>query len=152
MVADVRIVTELPPDIDRLQVAAASEGHDLVSRLVEEWLDGSNRFDLPGELLAEVRCDGSLCAIGGLNIDPYINDPGVGRIRHVFVDPAHRREGVGKLLIGFLVDHAREHFERVRLRTVREPGPPFYAALGFAVANEPDATHEVILERHTAAE
>lgn len=152
MVAEPRAIAELPPDVDRLLDAAAGEGHNLMSRLVEEWRDGSNRFDGPGEVLAEVRCGGALCGVGGVNVDPYIDDPTVGRIRHVYVHPSRRRQGVGKTLIEYLVEHARGHFERVRLRSLRDPGPDFYAALGFASTDEPDATHVVWLHRHTAAE
>ena len=145
MLSQTRPISELPSDIDRLAGAAREEGHDLVSRLVEEWHDGSNRFDRPGEMLAEVRCDGVLCAVGGLNVDPYLDDPTVGRIRHVFVHPSQRRLGVGRALVGFLVDHARSSFRRVRLRSAREPGPPFYAALGFMPTDEADATHALDL-------
>lgn len=152
MVAEAHSIFEVPSDIGPLIEAAAEEGHNLVIRLVDEWRDGSNRFDRAGELLAEVRCDGSLCAVGGLNVDPYTDDPTVGRIRHVYVDPRHRREGVGRLLIEFLVGHARAHFSRVRLRSLRDPGPGFYAALGFTTTDEPDATHEIRFGGHTAAE
>lgn len=148
MVAEARAITELPPDIERLLVTAREEGHYLVSRLVDEWEDGTNRFDLPGEVLAEMRCDRSLCAIGGLNVDPYLEDPTVGRIRHVFVHPSHRRCGVGQALVGFLLDHAANRFRRVRLRSDREPGPQFYAALGFVTTEEPNATHEVLVTPH----
>jgi len=152
MVAEPRAISELPPDIDVLFASATDEGHNLMSRLVNEWRVGSNRFDRPGEVLAEVRCDGALLGVGGLNVDPYLDDPTVGRIRHVYVYPPWRRKGVGRILIGFLVDHARDHFERVRLRSLRDPGPDFYAALGFAITEAADATHEVWLGRHTAAE
>lgn len=141
MVAEVRAIPEPPPDIGRLADAAREEGHDLVSRLVDEWDDGTNRFDRPGELLAESRCDGLLCAVGGLNVDPYLDDGTIGRIRHVFVHPTHRRTGVGRTLIGFLVDSARGSFRRVRLRTVQVPGPDFYRALGFRTTDEANATH-----------
>jgi len=141
MVAEARAISEPPPDLARLLDAAQSEGHNLVTRLVEEWGDGSNRFDRRGEVLAEVRCDGDLCAVGGLNVDPYMDDPAVGRIRHVYVHPSRRRQGVGKTLIEFLVEQARGRFERVRLRSARMPGPDFYAALGFAETDESNATH-----------
>jgi GNAT superfamily N-acetyltransferase len=148
----VHVITDLPPDIEGLRKAAEDEGHNLVDRLVDEWQDGSNRFDRPGEVLAEVRCDDALCAVGGLNIDPYIDDPTVGRIRHVFVHPDARRIGIGRELVGFLVESGRGHFDRVRLRSTSDPGPAFYPAIGFMPTYEPDATHEVVFRPHTAAE
>lgn len=151
MVAEARAIGQLPSDIDRLVDAAHEEGHNLVARLVDEWRDGSNRFDRPGEVLAEARCRGVLCGIGGLNVDPYLEDPSVGRIRHVYVEPQRRREGVGRVLIDFLVDRAMDHFDRVRLRSVQWPGPDFYGSLGFTETHEAEATHTKTLEGHTPA-
>ena len=144
-----RAVTELPADIEVLLDAAESEGHGLVSRLVTEWRDGSNRFDRPGEVLAEIRCEEALCGVGGLNVDPYVDDPTLGRIRHVYVHPAWRRQGVGGILVGFLMTHAHGCFHRVRLRSLKLPGPSFYASLGFSSTDEPNATHEMWLGGHT---
>ena len=152
MVPEARRISTLPPDIEALRRKASAEGHDLVSRLVGEWTAGINRFDREGEALVEVRCGHELSAIGGLNIDPYLADPSVGRIRHVYVDPERRRAGVGRLLIETLVDLADGRFERVRLRSVRAGGPPFYESLGFVPTDEAEATHLIWLRGHTAAQ
>ncbi|MGH3649246.1 MAG: GNAT family N-acetyltransferase, partial [Acidimicrobiia bacterium] len=106
----------------------------------------SNRFDLPGEVFLEVRRGGRLVALGGLNRDPYLDDPSVGRIRHVYVHPDARDTGVGHALVTALVEHARDGFARVRLRA----GPPcagyFYVALGFVTTpGEENSTHELKL-------
>ena len=148
---EARAVADLPTDIDALLALDAAEGQKLVARLVDEWRDGTNRFDLPGEALVEVRCAGGLCAVGGLNVDPYLRDSNVGRIRHVYVDPGRRRTGVGRLLIETLIGLADGHFERVRLRSVREGGPRFYESLGFTPTTEPEATHHMWLRGHTPA-
>lgn len=152
MVPEARVIADLPADIGILLEKDRVEGQHLVARLVDEWRDGTNRFDRPGETLVEVRCGSDLCAIGGLNIDPYLDDPRVGRIRHVYVDPGQRRNGVGRLLIETLIDIADGHFEKVRLRSVRDGGPSFYESLGFEPTAETEATHVMWLEGHTAAE
>lgn len=137
----VQPLDSMPRDISRLLDAERREGHSLVRRLVDEWEDGTNRFDAPGEIAFEVRDDGDLVAVGGLNRDPYIDDPHVGRIRHVFVSPDVRGNGVGRRLVRALIGHAEPTFSRVRLRTVTPEGSRFYLALGFDETDEPNATH-----------
>jgi GNAT superfamily N-acetyltransferase len=135
-------LSSLPDDISNLLEASLAEGHNLVSRLVDDWSDGSNRFDQPGEVALEARLGARLVGIGGLNRDPYLADPEAGRIRHLYVSPDMRRIGVGRHLVLTLVDEARATFRRVRLRTTRPGSAAFYEALGFeVVSDEPDATH-----------
>jgi len=147
MVADdiaVRALTSLPDGIDELLRASVDEGHNLVRRLVEDWLDGSNQFDAPGEIFVEARVGARLAGLGGLNQDPYLDDPSVARLRHLYVLPELRRRGVGRAVVGVLVDQARTSFSRMRLRTTREEAARFYSTLGFQqVAQEPDATHVI---------
>lgn len=137
-------VESVPGDVGELLTASRIEGYDFVERFVDECETGSNRFDRPGEAFFEVRRVGLLVALGGLNRDPYLDDPSVGRIRRVYVHPDFRRRGVGQLLVSTLVDHARDHFRRVRLRV----GPPaaggFYIRLGFSLTPaEEHSTHEL---------
>jgi len=89
-------MTTLPDDIAALLGASLAEGHNLVKRLVDEWNDGTNRFDRPGEIALQARLGTKLVGVGGLNRDPYMDDPGVGRIRHLYVSPHARRQGVGR--------------------------------------------------------
>lgn len=138
----VQPLDSLPEDIDGLLRASQAEGHNLVQRLVDEWEDGSNRFDGPGEAILEARLGSRLAAVGGLNRDPYLEDPEVARIRHVYVAPEMRGVGVGRALVLAMVEHARLGFRRVRLRTVRAEGSAFYLAIGFeSTPSEADATH-----------
>lgn len=135
----------LPEDIQALLRVSSEEGHNLVERLVDEWEDGSNRFDRPGEVALEARLDSQLVGVGGLNRDPYLDDPSVGRIRHVYVSPEARSMGVGRVLVMSLVEHARGQFSRVRLRTGNADPSGFYMRLGFVEApEEPDATHQLV--------
>lgn len=132
----------LPDDIGILLKAAREEGHNLVERLVDDWRDGSNRFDRSGEVALEARLNSRLVAVGGLNRDPYLHDPTVGRIRHVYVSPEVRGSGAGRAVVQALIEHARAGFTRVRLRTVTPAGTAFYLSLGFEeTPDEPDATH-----------
>lgn len=117
-----------------------------MERLVDEWDDGSNRFDRPGETALEARLGSRLVGVGGLNQDPYMDDPQVGRIRHLYVSPDVRGIGVGRALVEALVDHARGRFTRVRLRTTRPGVSAFYLGLGFEeTPDEDDSTHHMWL-------
>lgn len=142
----VRSFRSLPEDISALLQVSREEGHALVERLVDEWADGSNRFDRPGESAFEARLGSRLVGVGGLNQDPYIDDPRVGRIRHLYVSPDVRGTGVGRALVQALVDHARGRFIRVRLRTTRTGVSEFYLGLGFEeTPDERDSTHHLWL-------
>lgn len=135
-------LTELPPTFERLALESEREGFEFVRRLEREWHGGQNRFAEPGELLLGSLYAGQLEAIGGINRDPYLNDPGVGRVRHVYVLPERRNAGVGSRLVSAIVEASRDHFTRIRLRTANSASHAFYERLGFVqLAADPSATH-----------
>lgn len=130
------------PLMDPLAVAARAEGFRFVDRLIDDWNSGANRFSKPGERLAGVFDKGRPIAIGGLNHDPYARRSRIGRLRHLYVLPSHRRLGIGALLVRALLDGADMYFDRIRLRTKTAGGDRFYLALGFTASDDRDATHE----------
>jgi GNAT superfamily N-acetyltransferase len=133
-----------PQEIEPLLALGRGEGWRFVDRLVDEWRSGACRFDGPGEVFLVLR-EGALArAFGGLARDPYASDPRLGRLQHVFVEPVRRGGGLGGALVYELIARARPRFARLRLRT-RHAGP-FYEKLGFAVVDEPDTTHALVLE------
>lgn len=133
--------TMMDDTLDPLIAEAEADGHRFLRRLRDGWASGENRFDRPGELLLTARIDGSLVGVGGLNVDPYAQTPGVARLRHLYVAGHARRLGVGSALVRHIVTAARPHFAIVRLRTDSRDAAAFYARLGFQPAAEPDATH-----------
>jgi GNAT superfamily N-acetyltransferase len=106
-------------------------GLRFVRRLAEEWASGANRFDRPGEALLVARIAGDVVGVCGLNVDPYVAEPRVGRVRHLYVLAAHRRQGVGRQLVNKVIETARDRFERLRLRTVNPEAARLYENLGF---------------------
>ena len=119
-----------------------AQGHHFVQRLCDEYADGSNRFDQPGALLLAVYAGERMIAIGGIQPDPYLARGDVGRIRHVYVLEAYRRQGVGRALLAALLDQARGRFTLVTLRTVSAQAAAFYVALGFEATDAiPNVTH-----------
>jgi GNAT superfamily N-acetyltransferase len=115
--------------------------------LAAEWRSGANRFDKPGEAFCGVFRAGALVAIGGLNADPYLPDPGTGRLRHVYVRPVWRRRGFGEAVTRHLLSLAQPRFRRVRLRTGDPGAARMNERCGFGRVAEPGATHALALPR-----
>ncbi len=125
----------------------------MLDRLYAEWAAGANRFDAAGEgywglfstetdvLLRREEPGGALCAVGGLNADNYEGGADFGRVRHLYVHPEHRRNGLGAALLRHIVAAARPHFAALRLRTGNPVAARFYEAHGFARTDMPAATH-----------
>ncbi len=132
-------LTLLPESLAPLEAESIAEGFSMVSRLRTEWEAGLNRFDKAGEILLGVFRGADLIATGGLNIDPYLADPSVGRIRHVYVLAAERETGTGRAIVERLLAHASDHFGAVRLWTGR--ASLFYDRLGFTRTDADKATH-----------
>jgi GNAT superfamily N-acetyltransferase len=138
----VRVIKDLPPKFDDLVAEAVEDGHLFLQKMKDEWDAGKNRFNQEREILFSVTDDNDdLIGIGGLNVDPYVEDPSVGRVRHVYIAKAHRSFGVGKILLREIIDHARDNFKTLRLRTHNPNAVKFYVSLGFAVDANTDVSH-----------
>ncbi|HEV8532042.1 MAG TPA: GNAT family N-acetyltransferase [Methylomirabilota bacterium] len=121
-------------------------GSRFVGRLATEWASGANRFDKPGEALFVARVEGQPVGVCGLNVDPYTAARRVGRVRHLYVMEAYRRQGIGRRLLADVVAAARGPFDRLRLRTANLEAARFYEAIGFAVCpGEAESTHALDL-------
>jgi len=129
----------LPSGIARLAAEGRVEGFRFVDRLIEEWSSGENRFAAPGERFLCLYEGSELVGFGGLNADGVLAEPGVGRVRHVYVAAAARGRGHGGRLVREIIRTARPVFHRIRLRT--RQAAPFYESLGFVPSEEPEATH-----------
>jgi GNAT superfamily N-acetyltransferase len=136
-------VDDLPLDrfADLLAESEAS-GYRFLRRVVDEWDSGANRFEHPGEALLIAEKDGRWVGVCGLSIDPYLDDPRVGRVRNVYVLAAQRRAGIGRRLVEEAIARARGYFGRLRLRGEEEGPARLYESLGFRPCRGiPDCTH-----------
>jgi GNAT superfamily N-acetyltransferase len=136
----------LGPEIAPLVTEASTAGFPFMQTLRREWDNGSNRFSQPGEVYLGAWLGNRLIAAGGLNRDPYAQDPTIGRVRHVYVLSRYRRSGAGRFLLDAITDRARPHFSLLRLRTRTAAGAAFYESLGFARSDEAEATHILALQ------
>lgn len=143
---DIKPITELPVDFEALRANAEKEGHLFLNKMQKAWLNGGNRFKSRGELLVGAFIGSELVGICGRNQDPYSEDESVGRVRHLYVLPGHRRGGVGKLLLGLIIKDANVYFRSLRVRTNDEPASKFYLSLGFAFSKGKEETHKMMLK------
>jgi GNAT superfamily N-acetyltransferase len=124
-----------------MQAEARDEGYKFLETLLEEWRSGANRFDAPGEALCGHFDQGILVAVGGLNCDPFLADPTVGRIRRLYVRHAWRNQGIGGALLDKLLAAARLNFRCVRLRAENPAAARLYERKGFLPSPTTGATH-----------
>ena len=124
---------------------ASAEGARFLDRLRDEWLSGTLRFDDPGELLLGAFSVDALVGIGGVSHDPYAPAPGLGRVRHLYVLKHYRGRGIARELMQRLLEHARAHFEVLRLSTNAPEAARLYERLGFRRAAGEKQTHRLEL-------
>jgi len=124
-------IEALPAEIGKLVALSQAEGFNFVRRLEEDFISGGNRFDRSGEALFEVRRNGTLIAIGGLNIDPYTAGNSTARVRRLYVHPNFRGRGIGKILMRAIEGHAAKSFFAIHLFTDNESASRFYESLGY---------------------
>jgi GNAT superfamily N-acetyltransferase len=127
----VRLEETLPDDFPALQAEALAEGYRFVEALLEEWDAGRYGADADGSALFAVYRDGALMAVGAVTPDPYDPAPDLLRIRHVYVRPAGRREGIGRALAGALVQQGLGLAPRLSLNAADSGAAAFWEAMGF---------------------
>lgn len=150
MPLEIRTIEDLR-EVNAKDLVAESEaqGYRFLRRLVDQYEDGSNRFDQQGEVLYGVFDPrGKLVAIGGLNRDPYSTKEGIGRLRRFYIAESVRREGLGTKLLQAIIDYAKDNFSELVVRTDSSSADAFYRANGFSgEVGLPDVTHRIVLEK-----
>lgn len=140
------IITRLdilrPDPFAEMLAESEASGYRFLRRVLDHWESGVDRFSRPGEALLVAELDRRWVGVCGLSIDPYLDDPRIGRVRNVYVLAEFRRCGIGRRLVQEAVSRARGRFDRLRLRT-EEAGPTrLYESLGFHPRQSiPDCTH-----------
>ena len=127
--------------LQKMVEESKQSGEGIVGRTVDEWISGKNKFSKEGEKFWGLMVDNEIIGIGGLNQDPYLNDPKVGRVRHVFIMKKYRGQGLSIVLMNLILDLAKKHYTTLRLATNNPIAASLYESLGFEKINEVKATH-----------
>lgn len=127
----VRLGAALPDDLPALQDEAAAEGYRFVDGIMEEWNAGRYAGADDRNTLFALYREGVLAAIGAVTPDPYDPAPDLLRIRHVYVRPGNRREGVGRVLAGALIQQGLALAPRLSLNAADAGAAAFWEAMGF---------------------
>ena len=132
------------PAFHALKDESRLEGYWMLVRLADGWASGRNKFLKRGEALFGAWHGRDLAGVCGLNIDPYVEGRGQGRVRHLFVSARYRRNGLGRMLVETVIDRARQYFTVLNTRAPREAFV-FYERLGFQrVEGEEFVTHRMV--------
>ncbi len=127
----VRVAEALPDGLPALQDEAAAEGYRFVEGILEEWDAGRYAGEDERNTLLAVYREGVLAAIGAVAPDPYDPAPDLLRIRHVYVRPGNRREGVGRVLASALIQQGLALAPRLSLNAADAGASAFWEAMGF---------------------
>ena len=142
-------ITELPGDFPKLIESAEAEGFQALTTLARNFESGTNRFYRAGEVLLTLWDGDDLLGVGGLNRDPYFPKQNVGRLRHLYVLPSLRSQGLGRSLVEALEARAQDVFPILQLFTQSVRAGAFYEALGYQVVRGEDkVSHRKVLASH----
>jgi GNAT superfamily N-acetyltransferase len=114
-----------------LAQSARREGHEFLFRMEAEWLDGTLRFDGPGECLFIARHGDKLIGLSGICRDPYQPRDDVGRLRHVYVERPFRSRGLARELVFACLAATGARFHIIRLKTLNPVAARLYERVGF---------------------
>lgn len=127
----------LPPGIQGLRDAADAEGVRNMARLIDNW--AAERFDGPGEALFAAYDGETLVGVGGVTRETGAD---AMRLRRLYVLPAARRHGAGRLLAEAMIAKGFESTGLLTRNARATPlAAPFWEAMGFVRIDAAGWTH-----------
>ena len=143
------IIAKITPDdkgFKALKEESMAAGFNMLRRLEENWLNGQNRFDRPGENLLGFYIEELLIGVCGLNQDPYMPSVNAGRLRHLYVGMKWRRMQVGISLLREILADAGRWFDFINTNAPQSAFF-FYERAGFIpLAGTDSVTHRLYLK------
>jgi len=134
----------LPAGLDLLRREADDEGIRIVSTVIDRWIDGTQRYDRPGEKLLVGRVGERIVAVGGLAWCP--NVAGALRVRRFYVSPTARRQGIAQNLARELIDDSAGHPAVLTCNAMAsDAAAPFWESVGFLPVDADGITHRLDL-------
>ncbi|MCP8970306.1 GNAT family N-acetyltransferase [Ectobacillus ponti] len=133
---------------------SSQEGHQFVGRMLEEYENGSMTFQRPREALFAAVDEGQILGVCGLSPDAYLQQPHIGRVRHLYVAQKARGKGISRILLNAVLAEAALHYQLVTLYTDNPVAARLYESAGFLPCTGlHKATHCLpIQEDHAIAE
>lgn len=134
---------DLPDDV--VDLVAESRAADIgnMTRLVERWADGSERYDQVGESMLLARSSGRVVGVGGLARCRDV--PGALRVRRFYVSTTVRRRGVARRIANTLIESGFLHTDRLTCNArASAAAPPFWEAMGFSPVDVSGITHHLV--------
>ena len=129
----VRLDAELPESFAALQTRAKAEDYGFLDRLAKNWRNGRYLDDESASVFGVfgVFGESDLIAVGAQTYDEYDPSPDHRRLRHFYVHPDVRRNGVGRTLAGALIQEAFQLAPLLHLRATHALSTAFWDAMGF---------------------
>lgn len=120
-------------DVSHLVKESETEGYRFLTRLVNDYKDGTNTFSEDGEALFCIRnkANDEVVAIGGVNQSPFSDDVKTARLQRFYVLDEARRQGIGSLLLKEITEHSKGTFDEITVRTESSKADAFYLSNGF---------------------
>lgn len=133
-----------PAKMTALLKHSTGEGFDLLERMNQNFLNGTARFDRPGEALICAEYEGRLVAICGSAPDP--SDDRALQLRHGYVLPELRQLGIATAMLKKLIcDLPAGQYDRITLRAYFPPVRKFCEHHGFRPVEGRRHTHELAI-------
>jgi len=136
----------MPDGLRPLEAEAVADGVHNVTRLLDRWVDGSERYEAPGESLLVALAAGTerVVGVGGISRCPDV--AGALRVRRFYVAADWRRDGVARLIAETLIEDARRNAELVTCNAgASAAAVPFWESMGFSRSEAAGVTHELKL-------
>ena len=138
----VRLDAALPESFAALNACAKAEGYNFLDRLAKNWQGGAYLGDADASVFGVFGME-NLVAIGAQTADEYDPSPDHRRLRHFYVHPDARRNGVGRALAGALIQEAFQRAPYLHLRATHDLSRAFWDAMGFERVDRPDRSHRL---------
>ena len=129
----VRVEGDLLEDFPALRAQADAEGVRNMGLLAQQWAAPDNPFLDPGALFAAFT-EGELAGVGGVTPQAGLARPAM-RMRRLYVIPAMRRHGVGRMLAAAMIQQGLQSAGLLTCNArATAAAPPFWEAMGFEPA------------------